>query len=65
MDVASVGTSPARAKEMDFTGPVLETGVAYLVPSGSWILTSADVNRSSVRIGVPEKNKRIPFFLVR
>ena len=56
-DVAFVGTSPARAKEMDFTGPALETEVGYLVPSGSSISTSADVDRSGIRVGVPEKSQ--------
>jgi polar amino acid transport system substrate-binding protein len=56
-DVAFVGASPARAKEMDFTGPVLESEVGYLVPSGSSISTSADVDRSGIRVGVPEKSQ--------
>jgi polar amino acid transport system substrate-binding protein len=56
-DVAFVGTSPARAKEMDFTGPILESEVGYLVPSGSSISTSADVDRSGIRVGVPEKSQ--------
>ena len=56
-DIAFVGTSPARAKEMDFTGPVLETEVGYLVPRGSSISTSADVDRPGIRVGVPEKSQ--------
>ena len=42
---------------MDFTGPILETEVGYLVPSGSSISTSADVDRSGTRVGVPEKSQ--------
>jgi polar amino acid transport system substrate-binding protein len=56
-DIAFVGISPARSKEMDFTGPVLESEVGYLVPSSSSISTSADVDRSGIRVGVPEKTQ--------
>jgi polar amino acid transport system substrate-binding protein len=56
-DVAFIGISPARAQEMDFTGPLLESEVGYLVPSGSSISSSADVDRSGIRVGVPEKSQ--------
>jgi polar amino acid transport system substrate-binding protein len=54
-DVAFFAVSPARAKDFDFTAPHLEIELGYLVPSGSSIATSADVDRPGVRVGVPEK----------
>ncbi len=55
-DVASFGVNPARAKEFDFTAPLLETEFGYLVSSGSSISTLADVDRPGIRVGVPEKS---------
>jgi len=54
-DVAFIGFSPARAKEMDFTAPHLEVEFGYLISGSSSISTSADVDRSGIRVAVPEK----------
>jgi polar amino acid transport system substrate-binding protein len=51
-DVAFTNASPARQKEMDFGPPFLLIELGYLVPAGSPIKTSADVDQSGRRIGV-------------
>lgn len=55
-DVSSFGVNPAREKQFDFTGPLLETEFGYLVLSGSSISTLTDVDRPGVRVGVPAKS---------
>ena len=55
-DVAIFGVNPARAKQFDFTGTVLEIEFGYLVPAGSGISVLADVDRPGVRVGVPGKS---------
>lgn len=53
-DVAFIGFSPARAKLWDFTAPYLDIELGYLVPSGSSISTSAEVDRAGNRVAVAE-----------
>ena len=55
-DVAIFGVNPARAKQFDFTGTVLEIEWSYLVPAGSGISVLSDVDRPGVRVGVPGKS---------
>lgn len=55
-DVSFIGDSPERAKEMDFTAPLLEVEFGYLVPSGSPISSLADVDQPGIRIAVQEKS---------
>lgn len=54
-DVSFIGDSPERAKEMDFTAPLLEVEFGYLVPGGSSISALADVDQPGIRIAVQEK----------
>jgi polar amino acid transport system substrate-binding protein len=54
-DVTFLTVNPARAKVIDFTGPLLEIEFGYLVPSGSSISKFADVDRPGVRVAVQEK----------
>ena len=54
-DVSFNGITPDRAKYLDFTEPHLEIEFGYLVPAGSSISTLTDVDRSGVRVAVPEK----------
>ena len=51
-DVAFTNASPARRKEMSFGPPYLVIELGYMVPAGSAIATSADVDRKGVRVGV-------------
>jgi len=54
VDVAFTNATTTRAKDMDFTAPYLEIELGYLVPSGSMILTLADVDRPGISVGVTE-----------
>jgi len=51
-DVAFTNASPARQKEMDFGPPYLLIELGYLVPAGSPLTTSADIDQKGRRIGV-------------
>jgi polar amino acid transport system substrate-binding protein len=52
VDAAFTNASASRAKDMDF-GPVyLEGDLGYLVPKGSKIAVSADVDAKGIRVGV-------------
>ena len=52
VDFTVTNASPARAKDVDFTAPILGVELGYLVPPGSSIATLADVDRPGVRVGV-------------
>ena len=54
-DVTVLTVSAARAKDVDFTGPLVEVEYGFLIPSGSSISTLADVDRPGIRVGVQEK----------
>jgi polar amino acid transport system substrate-binding protein len=56
-DVAFFLVSPARAKEADFTPPLVELELGYLVPKDSSISASADVDRPGIRVAVAEKGQ--------
>ena len=55
-DVAFFLISSARMKDFDFTAPVVELELGYLVPRGSPISTPADVDRPGIRVGVQGKS---------
>jgi polar amino acid transport system substrate-binding protein len=55
-DVAFIGFTAARAKDWDFAAPHLEVEFGYLVPSGSPIVTMADVDRPGIRVAVQERS---------
>lgn len=52
VDFASNNATPARAEEMDFAQPHLETEAGFLVPPDSLVSTVADADRAGIRIGV-------------
>lgn len=52
VDILFTNATPARAKEIDFTQPYLEMDAGYLVPKGSSLATSNDVDRPGVRVVV-------------
>jgi polar amino acid transport system substrate-binding protein len=52
VDFTVTNASPARAKDVDFTSPILGVELGYLVPAGSPIATLADVDRPGMRVGV-------------
>jgi len=51
-DVAFTNASPARQREMNFGSSFLIIELGYLVPSGSKITNSAEVDNTGVRVGV-------------
>src|SRR5262245_62469149 len=51
-DVAFLATDPDRATEIIFSTPYLEVHTSYLVPAGSPLWTSYDVDRKGLRIAV-------------
>src|SRR5262249_19303409 len=51
-DMGFLGIDPARLAQADFSPPYLQVDSTYLVPAGSAIHTSADVDHPGVRIAV-------------
>jgi polar amino acid transport system substrate-binding protein len=51
-DVTFTNASPARAKEVDFTPPLLAVEQGYIVPAGSKLSKIEDVDKPGVRVGV-------------
>ena len=56
-DVALFQVSPARAKDFDFTPPIVEIELGYLVPSDSRLASAADADAAGIRIAVQEKSQ--------
>jgi polar amino acid transport system substrate-binding protein len=54
VDFTVTNASPSRAKDVDFTAPILGVELGYLVPPNSAIATMADVDRAGIRVGVTE-----------
>ena len=54
VDFTFTNASPARARLVDFTPPMLQLELGYLVPSSSAMQRVADVDRSGIRVGVGE-----------
>jgi polar amino acid transport system substrate-binding protein len=54
VDFTVTNASPARAKDIDFTAPILGVELGYLVPPRSAISTLADIDRPGIRVGVTE-----------
>jgi polar amino acid transport system substrate-binding protein len=52
-DVAFLVMDPARAEQVYFSQPYLQTDFTYLVPAGSVIRKVADADQPGVRIAVP------------
>jgi polar amino acid transport system substrate-binding protein len=55
-DVGFIGAEPQRAHAIDFTAAYVEIEATYLVPPGSPLQTIAEVDRSGVRIAVPDRS---------
>lgn len=51
-DVTFTNASPARAKEVDFTPPLLAIEQGFLVPAGSKLEKAEQVDRPGMRVGV-------------
>jgi polar amino acid transport system substrate-binding protein len=51
-DVAFTNASQARRREMNFGPPFLIIELGYLVPSGSRIVSSAEIDKVGLRVGV-------------
>ncbi|MGQ0651308.1 MAG: transporter substrate-binding domain-containing protein [Betaproteobacteria bacterium] len=56
-DIACFLVNPARTPDVDFTPALVELELGYLVPAGSSISSSADVDRPGVRIAASEKGQ--------
>ena len=54
VDFTVTNATPARAKDVDFTAPILALELGYLAPSGSTIASAADVDRPGRRVGVTQ-----------
>ena len=54
VDFTFTNASPARAKDVDFTAPLIDLELGYLVPPGSAMQSAADADRVGMRIGVAQ-----------
>ena len=54
VDFTFTNATAVRAKDVDFTAPLLSVELGYLVPVASTIATVSDVDRPGVRVGVSE-----------
>jgi len=52
-DVTFLGADPARATEVDFSPPYMQSDFTYIVLAGSSIRNVADVDQPEVRVAVP------------
>jgi polar amino acid transport system substrate-binding protein len=54
VDFTFTNATAARAKDVDFTSPLIALELGYLVPPGSTMQSPADADRSGMRIGVSQ-----------
>lgn len=54
VDFTFTNASPARAKDVDFTAPLIDLELGYLVPPASAMQSAADADRAGMRIGVAQ-----------
>ena len=54
VDFTFTNATEARARDVDFTQPLLQVELGYLVPAGSSIATIEDIDRPGVRVGVTQ-----------
>lgn len=52
IDVTFTNATEARAREMDFTDPLLQLELGYLVPPNTTLTGVNDVDRAGIRVGV-------------
>lgn len=56
-DVALFQANPVRAKDFDFTPPIVEIELGYLVPGNSRLTSAAEADASGIRIAVQDKSQ--------
>jgi len=54
IDITLTNATPARTKDMDFTPPLFQVELGFLLPPNSKITVMADVDRPGIRVGVSE-----------
>ena len=54
VDFTFTNATEARARDMDFTAPLLQLELGYLVPPGSSLAKVGDIDRAGVRVGVTQ-----------
>jgi polar amino acid transport system substrate-binding protein len=54
IDMTVANATPARADEFAWSPPLMLIELGFLVPAGSPVVTSADVDRPGVRVGVSQ-----------
>jgi polar amino acid transport system substrate-binding protein len=54
VDFTVTNATESRARDMDFTPPLIQVELGYLALSGSSIASAADVDRPGVRVGVSQ-----------
>lgn len=54
VDFTITNATPARAAEMNFTAPLVDLELGYLVVSGSRVVVIADVDQPGIKVGVSE-----------
>jgi polar amino acid transport system substrate-binding protein len=54
VDVTITNATEVRAKDMDFTPPLLDVELGYLVPAGSKVASRDDLDQAGVRVGVSQ-----------
>jgi polar amino acid transport system substrate-binding protein len=58
IDLGFLAVAPARAAEVDFAPPLIEVESTFMVPPGSPILATADIDRPGVRVAAIEKSSQ-------
>lgn len=54
IDFTFTNATESRAREMDFTAPLVRLELGYLVPAGSRIERIDDIDRAGIRVGVAQ-----------
>ncbi len=54
VDITFTNATAARAKDVDFTSPLVSLELGYLVPQNSAINSVSDVDKAGVRVGVAQ-----------
>jgi polar amino acid transport system substrate-binding protein len=53
-DLTITNATEVRARDMDFTAPILNVELGYLVPAGSRVASQDDLDKAGVRVGVSQ-----------
>ncbi|NBS57824.1 MAG: ABC transporter substrate-binding protein [Betaproteobacteria bacterium] len=54
VDMTITNATEVRARDMDFTAPILDVELGYLVPAGSRVASRDDLDKAGVRVGVSQ-----------